>query len=1197
MASCALKCSVRAIALAIFVFGTATSVHAQATKRPVNSYLAKQVERLRHSGESRSPVTRRAKFGSTPYNRIMLPGLEEIIRQNGNSPISRAMAQTQVSASNVRVPGLDSAPFTNAASPADGSQIMTAVTADFDGKNGPDIVTVQLDGTLNLLTNDGKGNLSLVYTNSSAVALNPGVFYVEAADLNKDGFPDIVAMDAENSAFLVYMNNGDGTFANVTSISVAPASGAAFFNGGALTVADVNGDGIPDVVTVSDLQVGNSPYLSEYSTIVSQQTFLGKGDGTFSTPTTSDVTLPSYLVVIYGQALALVDFNGDKIPDLAVEICDFAQGITTISTTLGKGDGTFHPITGTGPSVTSGPGVDTEATAAMLQFADLNRDGIPDAVLMTGDGNIYVSLGNSNGSLSTPTAVVQDVFYAQLFQLGDFNGDTYPDLLVFSDGNAAVYTGRGDGTFNSLPPGQYAANLMGFQQPAPADFNGDGKLDFVWVDPSYITATLYAGLGGGTFFAAPVIIPANTTASFPNNTEISNNINIVATGDFNGDGKADVIAYDYTNAFIDLDGVAWPDITVGLGRGDGTFTFSLLMSAKEQFVNGYAFDVNPITGDFNHDGYSDVVMQTFNGVGVWISKGDGTFAPLKITTLPVEAVCPLNYMDFGDINNDGNLDLVAVYPGKITACGNTNTSSGYFTLLGDGTGNFTPTYTPYGKQLYQPKLVDFNGDGKLDLILDDFYQDNTALICSACPTPITILPGSGDGTFDSPITVSRVANLRINDMIAGDYDGDGKQDLTLLSDARLVQKDGVLVVAPGSQGVVLLKGNGDFTFSPPVQIASGVYVSQGGYVDFNLDGKPDLVFGIRSPFQEPFAQLATLALFIMPNLGGASFGTPVSIDPPLSDPEIFIGDFNGDGSPDLIVGGPNSYIDFLSVPFPSALYLNQGGTTLSLNATPSSASEGGNVTLLAELTVPLGTAPPSGTVSFSSNGVPLGNVTLSDGLAPELDTSGLPAGTNVITAVYSGDQNHNPSTSAPVKVTVQAQTAAPNFTISATPQSLSIMDGQSGTVSLALVANAAFSGQITLACSGLPAEASCSFNPPNLALSAGQSSTISAVISTTRSSQARHVGVSAWLAGTLGGFAATQYLLLIWTRRRRNLQIILVTSIVLLCLGPLLALAGCGGKGSTGPLAENSFVTLTASSSSNGVSIQQQAIVAVTIAK
>ena len=1195
MVSCALKCSVRAIALTIFVIGIATSVHAQAAKPPVNSYLAKQIERLRHPGQSRPPVTRRAKFG-TPYDRIMLPGLEEIMRQTANSPIPQAKAQTQMSGSSVRVPGLYSAPFTNAASPADGSEIISAVTADFDGKNGPDIVTVQTDGTLNLLTNDGKGNLSLVYTNSSAVGLNPLVFYAEAADLNKDGFPDIVAMDAENSAFLVYMNNGDGTFGNVTSISVAPASGAAFFNGGALTVADVNGDGIPDVVTVSDVQVGNTPYLSEYSTIVSQQTFLGKGDGTFSAPIGTDVTLPSYLVVIYGQALALVDFNGDKIPDLAVEICDFAQGITTISTSLGKGDGTFHPITGTGPSVTSGPGVETEATGAMLQLADLNRDGIPDAVLMTGDGNIYVSLGNSNGSLSSPTAVVQDVFYAQLFQLGDFNGDTYPDLLVFSAGNAAVYTGRGDGTFNSLPPGQYAGNLMGFQQPVPADFNGDGKLDFVWVDPSYITATFYAGLGGGTFLAAPAIIPANTSASFPNNTEIPNNIEIVATGDFNGDGITDVIAYDYTNAFIDLDGLAWPDITVGLGRGDGTFTFSLLMSGKEQFVNGYAFSVNPVTADFNHDGFPDVVMQTFNGIGVWISNGDGTFAPLKITTLPVEAVCPVNYMDFGDINNDGNLDVVIAYSGKTSACGTTNTLSGYFTLLGDGTGNFTATYTLYGTQLYQPKLADLNGDGKLDLILDDNYQDNTFLICAACPTPITILPGNGDGTFGTPITVNEVANLRINDMIPYDYDGDGKQDLTFLSDATLVTKDGVLDVVPGSQGVLLLRGNGNFTFSAPVQIASGNYVSQGGYADFNLDGKPDLIFGVRAPYQGN-DELIAVSLFMMPNLGGGSFGAPVSVDPPLTSPEIFIGDFNGDGSPDVIVGGPYTYIDFLTNQVPSAIYLNQGGTKLSLSATPSSASQGGDVTLLAEVTVPPGTAAPSGTVSFSSNGAPLGNVTLSDGIASEFDTSALPAGTNVITAVYSGDQNHNPSTAAPAKVTIQAQTTAPNFTISATPQSLTIKDGQSGTVSLSLVANAAFSGQIALACSGLPAGASCAFNPPNLTLSAGQSNTISAVISTTGSSQARRAGVSPWFIGTLGGFAATQCLLLIWTRRRRNLRLILVTSVALVCLGPILALTGCGGNSSAGPPAGNSFVTLTASSSSNGVSIQQQAIVAITIAK
>src|SRR6202034_2011614 len=141
------------------------------------------------------------------------------------------------------------------------------------------------------------------------------------------------------------------------------------------------------------------------------------------------------------------------------------------------------------------------------------------------------------------------------------------------------------------------------------------------------------------------------------------------------------------------------------------------------------------------------------------------------------------------------------------------------------------------------------------------------------------------------------------DMIPGDYDGDGKQDLTLLSDARLVTKDGVLDVVPGSEGVLLLKGNGNFTFSAPVQIASGNYVSQGGYADFNLDGNPDLIFGVRAPYQG-IGELIAVSLFMMPNLGGGSFGAPVSADPPLTSPEIFIGDFNGDGSPDVIVGGP-----------------------------------------------------------------------------------------------------------------------------------------------------------------------------------------------------------------------------------------------------------------------------------------------------
>lgn len=306
---------------------------------------------------------------------------------------------------------------------------------------------------------------------------------------------------------------------------------------------------------------------------------------------------------------------------------------------------------------------------------------------------------------------------------------------------------------------------------AVGDFNGDGRLDLVVGQTSSDGATgsilYYRGLGDGTFAS-----PITTASSLP--------VQSVLTGDFNGDGKLDVLIGTKDGGFGPAEGIVF------LGNGVGHF--------QEQTPFGTGDFGGPIAvGDVNGDGILDVVfgseVEGSGTVYLYLGNGDGTFALKSQQDLNTTA----GYAGIGDFNGDGKLDLAVPENGQVDI------------FLGNGDGTFQP-YVPYSCYPCGGSVAaaDFNGDGKLDLAMGN----------------ASIFLGNGDGTFTFGATYGGGGG----GIAVGDFNGDGKLD----------------VVTAGNNVLVSL-GNGDGTFQPT--IVTGAFSAVASFTpfgDFNRDGQLDV---------------------------------------------------------------------------------------------------------------------------------------------------------------------------------------------------------------------------------------------------------------------------------------------------------------------------------------------------------------------
>jgi hypothetical protein len=316
---------------------------------------------------------------------------------------------------------------------------------------------------------DGTFGAPTTYSTGGSVAHS-----VAIADVNGDGFPDLIVANqyASDSALDgsvgVLLGNGDGTFQPVVSYD----SGGS--NARWIAVADVNGDGYPDIIVTN----GCASECQSTGGLVS--VLLNNGEGSFLPATNysagSGLGSP--------ESVAVGDFNGDGHPDIVVsnQCADTACSTGSLGVLLNNGNGTFAPAV----QYSSGG----YYYGLQVAVADMNGDGNLDLIvgnwclnssvcLYQQTGAVSVLLGNGDGTFQSPLTFMAGTTVAASIAVGDVNGDGNPDVLVVNGYGVDVLLGNGDGSLQA--PVSYSATDSTISV-AIADVNGDGRPDLLSTD-------------------------------------------------------------------------------------------------------------------------------------------------------------------------------------------------------------------------------------------------------------------------------------------------------------------------------------------------------------------------------------------------------------------------------------------------------------------------------------------------------------------------------------------------------------------------------------------------------------------------------------------------------------------------------------------------------------------------------------------
>lgn len=755
--------------------------------------------------------------------------------------------------------------------------------------------------------------------------------------------------------------------------------------------ADLNGDGLPDIVVADDAASSTSPPAGGV------WVFLAQMGGGYAAPV-------FYATPCSPLSLALGDLGNGQVDIVAANSC--SASADQVSVLIGNGDGTFKAAVNYSPDTTA------SVHPGSITIGDATGDGKPDVVVGNKDTTTtYVIPGNGDGTLDT--SAVQKLTVSHIVAYGvivtDLNHDGYPDVVVADGcsvgtaGAVDVFLGTASGTFGSTPSQtvtvgscpEFGVNndaLIGSTDPDVAvandfdgtyqilsnsagtltagtpvnlpagacpywihvaDVDGDGNPDLIMSDPCSDSVDIAYGQSGGGF-SAPVFVPVGYHGYDVAAVRVAAGTDLVAL-DYT-DSAGLVVAqnmgnrifysyrdYPYQNGsaqgqkasdmvMVDLNGDGLRDAVVA-NSGDSTLS-TLLNNGDGTF--GAPNVMTPggagIFALARSNCGSPCVVTADNGghLYAYVSKGDGTFqAPVTSAIAP----STVDGIAVADLNHDS-------YPDAIVS---ERTANQVQICKGNGTGNFDcSAFSPIFVQSPHRVLeTDVNGDGNPDLVVTSGHPDATV----SGDTDAYVYLGNGDGTFALSATLP-VAGTAWG-IAYDDFNGDGKTDLVFGS-------------STGNK-VSVFMGNGNGTFSASATYVSGyIPKSVAALADVNQDGRDDFIVGNEGD--------STLSIFI--NKGDGTFNKENTYAAGQRVSVVRSFDETGNGLPDIVTA---NYGDANLMNSNVGVYLHDAppvvmGTSLTTNKNTSvTGSVSVEVSSPYPLTFAVASQPSHGTVKIQAS--------------------------------------------------------------------------------------------------------------------------------------------------------------------------------------------------------------------------------------
>lgn len=505
-----------------------------------------------------------------------------------------------------------------------------------------------------------------------------------------------------------------------------------------------------------------------------------------------------------------------------------------------------------------------------IVVADFNDDGHADLATADFYGGVGVLLGNGDGTFQPAVSYAAGP-NSQGIVAGDFNGDGHADLAV-SNGYGflfiiTVLLGNGDGTFQ---PGVTYMTGQGPSSMAVGDFNGDGIADLAVSNNLNSDVSILLGQSNGTLQSPVDYVVGATSGAFGTAP------GSIAVGDFNGDGRPDLIV------------ACGGGLSILFGNGDGTFQAAVNQTGP----TGTLF-----VADFNGDGRADLAISSpvpsvwppVSDTLVMLGNGDGTFKSPVTYPLAVVAV--------GDFDGNGKQDLLGESGVFNYATGVTAGSISVMFGNGDGTFQTSPAAYAVGLEPNSFAVGDFNGDGRTDLALTLFESTSSTTLTSYVSVMLGIPSATVPSVFGPAITAGGVLNAA--------------------SFAKNAQGFGA-AVAPGS----LVQIYGSFPGAMTAGAGTAPYPTSLGGVTVLFNGTAAPLSQVSPAGQYPFvnAQVpfevqttrsATMSAAVTVN-GTASSSQSVQIVPAA--PGIFTIPPNGTGNAVLVFTDPADNVVKIAAP-------------------------------------------------------------------------------------------------------------------------------------------------------------------------------------------------------------------------------------------------------------------------------------------